>query len=48
MVQASERFLFSVHDAYLHHPESALAPPDVQADVDDSDQRRRIGSSATT
>ena len=48
MVQASERFLFSVHDAYLHHPESALAPPDVQADVDDSHQRRRIGSSATT
>jgi len=27
MVQATERFLFAVHDAYLHHPASALAPP---------------------
>jgi acetyl esterase/lipase len=28
MVKATERFLFAVHDAYLHRPESALAPPD--------------------
>ena len=27
MVQATERFLYSVHDAYLHRPDSALAPP---------------------
>jgi acetyl esterase/lipase len=27
MVVAAERFLFAVHDAYLHRPESPLAPP---------------------
>ena len=27
MVKAVERFLFAVHDAYEHHPASALAPP---------------------
>ena len=27
MVQATERFLFAVHDAYLHRPDSAMAPP---------------------
>ncbi len=27
IVQATERFLFAVHDAYLHHPRSTLAPP---------------------
>jgi acetyl esterase/lipase len=28
MVRAAERFLYAVHDAYLHRPDSALAPPD--------------------
>jgi len=28
MVQAAERFLFAVHHAYLHDPESTLAPPE--------------------
>ena len=27
MVKAVERFLFAVHDAYEHRPESELAPP---------------------
>jgi acetyl esterase/lipase len=27
MVQATERFLYAVHDAYLHRPGSAMAPP---------------------
>jgi acetyl esterase/lipase len=27
MVQAVERFLFAVHDAYQHHPDAPLAPP---------------------
>ena len=44
MVVAAERFLFAVHDAYLHRPESPLAPPadtsaptgEAGADTDDA------------
>ena len=48
IVQAAERFLFAVHDAYLHRPSSAMAPPeDTSAPEREPIPERQLGVPTT-